>query len=53
MHSTIPASLSIRNLVIELVKIRDAHIVKLTFHDTYMYMKPATVLFLFTYQTLC
>jgi len=45
MQSIISASLSIRNLVIELVKIRD--IVKLTSHDTCMYMKPAIILFLF------
>jgi len=41
-----PSSSSIRDLVINLVKIRDANIVKLTSHDTYMYMKPI-ILFLF------
>jgi len=46
--STAPASLSIRDLVIDLIKIRDADIVKLTLYDTCMYMKPATILFLFT-----
>jgi len=46
-----PASLSrsVRDLVIDLVKIRDADIVKLTLYDTYMYMKPA-ILFLFTLE---
>jgi len=47
MQSIAPASLSIRDLVIDLVKIRDADIVKLTLYDTCMYMKPATILFLF------
>jgi len=47
MQSTASASLSIRDLVINLVKIRDADIVKLTLYDTCMYMKPATILFLF------
>jgi len=47
MQSTAPASLSIRDLIIDLVKIRDANIVKLTLYDICMYMKPATILFLF------
>jgi len=37
----------VRDLVIEFVKIRDTHIVKLSSHDTYMYVKPSTILFLF------
>jgi len=48
IESTAPASLSIRDLVIDLIKIRDANIVKLTLYDTCMYTKPATILFLFT-----
>jgi len=44
------ASLSIRDLVIDFVKIRDEDIVKLTLYDTCMYMKPATILFLFTLE---
>jgi len=44
MQSTALASLSIRDLVIDLVKIRDADIVKMTLYDTCMYMKPATII---------
>jgi len=50
IESTAPASLSIRDLVINIVKIHDADIVKLTLYDTCMYMKPATILFLFTLE---
>jgi len=50
LQSTAPASLSIQDLVINLIKIRDADIVKLTLYDTCMYMKPATILFLFTLE---
>jgi len=50
LQSTAPASLPIRDFVIDLVKIRDADIVKLTLYDTCMYMKPATILFLFTLE---
>jgi len=46
MQSTAPSLLSIQDLVIELVKMCDTHIVKLS-HDTCMYMKPSTTLFLF------
>jgi len=46
----LPASLSIRDLVIDLIKIRDVDIIKLILYDTYMYMKPATILFLFTLE---
>jgi len=42
--------LSIRDLVIDLVKLRDADIVKLTLYDTCMYLKPSTILFLFTLE---
>jgi len=44
MESTAPLSLLIQDLVIELVKMRDKNIVKLT-HDTCM--KSSTILFLF------
>ncbi|XP_071579506.1 uncharacterized protein [Temnothorax nylanderi] len=47
MQSTVGSSLSIRDLIIELVKMRDANIVKLTLRDTCLYMIPATILFLF------
>jgi len=50
MQSTVPASLSIRDLVIKLIKICNTDIVKLTLRDTCMYMKPATILFLFTFK---
>jgi len=43
LQSTAPVSLSIRDLVIGLIKIHDADIMKLTFYDTCMYMKPATI----------
>jgi len=36
IQSIVPASLSIRDLVIDFVKIRDADIVKLTQYDTCM-----------------
>jgi len=39
-----------RYLVIDLVKIRDADIVKLTLYDICMYMKLAIILFLFTLE---
>ncbi|XP_071581349.1 uncharacterized protein [Temnothorax nylanderi] len=45
VQSPAPSSLAFRDL--ELVKIRDADIVKLTSCDTSLYMKPSTVLFLF------
>lgn len=47
LQSTIASSLSLRDLFIELVKIRDANVVKLTLHESCLYMKPSTVLFLF------
>ncbi|XP_071571277.1 uncharacterized protein [Temnothorax nylanderi] len=47
LQSPAPSSMSIRDLVIELVKIRDANVVKLTLHNNCMYMKSSTVLFLF------
>ncbi|XP_077257893.1 uncharacterized protein LOC143895015 isoform X1 [Temnothorax americanus] len=45
VQSTAPSSLTFRDL--ELVKIRDADIVKLTSCGTSLYIKPSTVLFLF------
>jgi len=47
MQLTASASLSIRDLVIELVKICDTDIVKLTLRDICMYIKPTTILFFF------
>ena len=47
LQSNKPPSLSIRDLVMEHVKIRDASVVKLILHDSCLYMKPSTILFLF------
>ncbi|XP_071579203.1 uncharacterized protein, partial [Temnothorax nylanderi] len=47
LQSTAPSSMLIRDLRIELVKIRDANVVKLTLHNNSMYMKSSTVFFLF------
>jgi len=48
LQSTIAASsLSIRDLFIELVKIYNANVVKLTLRESWLYMKPSTVLLLF------
>ncbi|KYN21925.1 hypothetical protein ALC57_05691 [Trachymyrmex cornetzi] len=47
VQSNAPSSLSVQDLVIEIVKMRDANVVKLTLRDTCLYMKPSTVLFMF------
>ena len=48
VRSTLPSSrLVICDLVIEIVKIRDENIVKLTLLNTSLYMKPLTILFLY------
>ncbi|XP_071576388.1 uncharacterized protein [Temnothorax nylanderi] len=47
LQSTAPSSMLIQDLRIELVKIRDANVVKLTLHNNSMYMKSSTVFFLF------
>lgn len=47
LQSTTASSLSIRDLVIELVSLHNTRVVKITLRDTCMYMKPSTVLFLF------
>ena len=54
MQSTVPSSSSsssssspIQDLNVELVKVCDTKNVKLLLHDTYLYMKPTIVLFLF------
>ena len=47
LQSNTLSSLWIRDLVMEHVKIRDASVVKLTLHDSCLYMKPSTILFLF------
>jgi len=44
------ASLSIRDLIIDFVKIRDTDIIKLTLYDICMYIKPMIILFLFTLE---
>ncbi|XP_039303319.1 uncharacterized protein LOC120357265 [Solenopsis invicta] len=47
-QSTSPSStLSIQDLIVQLIKLRNENIVKLTLRDTCMYLKPKTVLFLF------
>jgi len=50
LQSPTSSSLAIQDLVIDLVKLRDADIIKLTLYDTCMYMKPAAILFLFTLE---
>jgi len=47
VQSIVLSSLSIQNLVIEIVKMRDMNVVKLSLRETYLYMKPSTVLFMF------
>jgi len=46
LQSSVPSSLSIQDLIVELIKLRNTYIVKLTLHDTCLYIK-ATILFLF------
>jgi len=50
MQSTAPASLAIQDLVIDLVKLRDTDIVKLKSRNVCLYVKPSTILFLFTLE---
>ena len=54
MQSTVPSSSSsssssspIQDLNVELVKVCDTKNVKLSFHDTYLYMKPTIVLLIY------
>ncbi|KAL6255468.1 hypothetical protein P5V15_013805 [Pogonomyrmex californicus] len=47
VQSIAPSSLSIHNLIIELVQMQNTNIVKFTLRDTCLYMKPSTVFFLF------
>ncbi|XP_011870171.1 PREDICTED: uncharacterized protein LOC105563277 [Vollenhovia emeryi] len=51
LPSNIASSLSIRELVIERVKMYDENMVKLTLHRNCLYMKPQTLLFLFEIET--
>ena len=51
LQSNIAVMLSIRELVIERVKMYDTDIVKLRLHDTCMYMQPQTLMFLFEIET--
>jgi len=44
---TTPSSLSIYELIVQLIKLREENIIKLTLHNTYICMKPATVSFMF------
>ena len=50
MQSTVSASSSHQDLNIELVKVCDTKNVKLSLHDTYLYLKSTTVLFLFVVE---
>ncbi|KAL6421143.1 hypothetical protein ACFW04_013961 [Cataglyphis niger] len=45
-----PSSLRIEYLVMEHVKIHETSVVKLTVDDSCLYMKPATILFLFKFK---
>ena len=45
--STEAPSLTIHELTVQLVKLREENIVKLTLRDACIYLKPATVLFMF------
>ncbi|XP_025995093.1 uncharacterized protein LOC120359889 [Solenopsis invicta] len=48
VQSTSPSSaLPIQDLIVQLIKLRNENVVKLTLRDTCMYLKPKTVLFLF------
>jgi len=42
VQSIAPSSLLIQDLVMEIVKMRDVNVVKLTLCDTYLYMKTST-----------
>ena len=42
-----PSSLLVQDLVIKIVKMRDVNVVKLILHETCLYIKPSTVLFMF------
>jgi len=50
LQSSAPSSLVIQDLVIDLIKIRNADIVKLKSRDACLYVKPSTILFLFTLE---
>lgn len=47
VQATAATTLTICNLSLQIVNMRNETIVKLTSHDTSMYMKPSTLLFLF------
>lgn len=47
LQSSVPSSLRIQDLVIDIIKIRNENIVKLALNDTCMYMKPSTIIFIF------
>jgi len=50
LQSLAPLSLAIQDLIIDHVKMRDTHIVKLKSRDVCLYVKPSTILFLFTLE---
>jgi hypothetical protein len=47
VQATAGASLTVCDLIIQIVNIREQSIVKLISHNTVLYMKPSTILFLF------
>ena len=47
VQSIAPSSLSVQDLVIEIIKMRDMNVVKLILRETCLYMKPSTILFKF------
>ena len=47
VQSIAPSSLLVQDLVIKIVKMRDVNVVKLILHETCLYIKPSTVLFMF------
>jgi len=48
LQSPAPSSLTIQDLIIDLVKLYNADVVKLKSRDVCLYVKPSIILFLFT-----
>jgi len=57
VQSTVSFSLTIQDLIVELVKIGNEYNVKISLHDTYLHMKPKIIFFMFelehVYFELC
>jgi len=47
LQSPTPSSITIQDLIVELVKIQGVNMVKLKSRDAYLYMKSSTILFIF------